>query len=133
MTTTHEHKPAAACHPQSSGVLLSEKNVRTICQYLASNMMHQLKLMHFLSPTFEQEFLMGTFATDWAALKTIIKDKDDAIAAQQTTISTLQGQVTTLQGEVPDAADLAAMAEVDQVVKANTPSAAQPAPPIVGQ
>jgi hypothetical protein len=70
-----------------------------------------------------EEKIMGALATDWAILKAAIAAKDQTIAAQT-------AQIATLQAEVPDAADVAAAAEIDAAAKALTPAPADvpPAP-----
>ena len=74
---------------------------------------------------------MGQFARDWAHLKTLISQKDDAIEQQTATIAALQKQLASQPAL--DAEDQQAVAEVHQTASANpvaaAPSAAKPAAP----
>jgi hypothetical protein len=111
-----------------------------IARALRRGAVDSFRIADALSPTTRTHFLievqdMGQFATDWNQLKTIIRQKDDAIdrqsaqlaaAAQQ--VTALQQQLTTAQQNQLDPADQAALAELHQAVTDNTP-VSTPAPP----
>ena len=78
---------------------------------------------------------MGQFANDWNQLKTMIRQKDDAIDRQSAQLAAAAQQITSLQQQLAaaqqnqfDAADQAALAELHQTVIDNAP-APSPAPP----
>lgn len=79
---------------------------------------------------------MGQFAKDWESLKTLIRQKDDAIDRASAQIATQAQQIAQLQKQLAaavsqfDSADQKAAAELRQVIADNstpTPTAA-PAP-----
>ncbi|MDB5353610.1 MAG: hypothetical protein JWN24_63 [Phycisphaerales bacterium] len=76
---------------------------------------------------------MGQFAKDWTQLKTIIRQKDDAIDRQTTQLAAQAQQVTALQQQLAaaqqnqlDADDQAALAELHQAVADNAPPTPTP-------
>ena len=68
---------------------------------------------------------MGQFAKDWDQLKTIIRQKDDALDRQAAQLATQAQQMSALQQQMAsiqqqfDAADQAALAEVHQAAADN--------------
>lgn len=79
---------------------------------------------------------MGQFAKDWEALKTLIRQKDDAIDRASTQIATQTQQIAQLQKQLAaaasqfDAADQKAATELRQVIADNsTPAPAAPPAP----
>lgn len=79
---------------------------------------------------------MGQFAKDWESLKTLIRQKDDAIDRASAQIATQTQQIAQLQKQLAaaasqfDSADQKAASELRQVIADNnTPApAAAPAP-----
>lgn len=75
---------------------------------------------------------MGQFAKDWESLKTLIRQKDDAIDRASAQIATQTQQIAQLQKQLAaaasqfDPADQKAAAELRQVIADN--SAPPPAP-----
>ncbi len=65
---------------------------------------------------------MGQIAKDWAELKTIISQKDDAIERQATQIAALQKELSAQQPLLIDSDDVKAVAELRQTVGDNTPA-----------
>ena len=84
---------------------------------------------------------MGQFAKDWESLKTLIRQKDDAIDRASAQIATQTQQIAQLQKQLAavasqfDSADQKAASELRQVIADNAapapaaPSAPQPAAP----
>ncbi|HET6249915.1 MAG TPA: hypothetical protein VFE47_19655 [Tepidisphaeraceae bacterium] len=74
---------------------------------------------------------MGQLAKDWTQLKTIIRQKDDALDRQTAQIADLQKQLTAHQQQALDNDDLTAVAELRKTVATNaaaeTPPSAPPA------
>jgi methyl-accepting chemotaxis protein len=78
---------------------------------------------------------MGQFAKDWNQLKTIIRQKDDAIdrqtaqlAAQSQQVTSLQQQLAGAQQNQLDADDQSALAELHQAIADNAPPPTPTAP-----
>ena len=71
---------------------------------------------------------MGQFAKDWEHLKTLIRQKDDAIDRQAAQIAALQKQVSAQAQQQLDADDQKAVAELRQTLGDNAPPAAPPKP-----
>ena len=95
--------------------------------------------MHFASPTpltrqgqthfFIEVSDMGQFAKDWDQLKTLIRQKDDAIDRQAAQIAALQGQIASQQQF--DGDDQKAVAELHEAVGDNlTPPPVAPPPAV---
>jgi peptidoglycan hydrolase CwlO-like protein len=105
-----------------------------IARALRRGAVDSFRIADALSPTTRTHFLievqdMGQFATDWNQLKTIIRQKDDAIdrqsaqlAAQSQQVTALQQQLTAAQQNQLDPADQTALAELHQAVTDNTPT-----------
>jgi septal ring factor EnvC (AmiA/AmiB activator) len=139
------------------GVQLTGRQASVISSRLRAGALDSLRIANAIDPAGKTHHTievkdMGQFAKDWTALKGIIKQKDDAIdqlskqvADQGTQITTLTQQVAVAQQQagalqeqldsmpIEDADDIAAVAEIDQVVKDNIPSTSsgQAAPAVV--
>ena len=71
---------------------------------------------------------MGQLSKDWAELKAIIKQKDDAIDKQAGQIAALQKQIAAQTPQLLDTDDQKAVAELRQTVGDNTPGVVGPTP-----
>jgi hypothetical protein len=118
---------------------LTDLQSARIARALRRGAIDAFRIADALSPLTRAHFLievsdMGQFAKDWNELKTIIRQKDDAIdrqtaqlAAQAQQVATLQQQLTSAQENQLDADDQAALAELHQAVVDNSPAPTPPA------
>jgi hypothetical protein len=112
-------------------VTLTERQSAKIAAALRRGSIDALRIADAIDPAGRTHFLievtdMGQFAKDWAQLKTIIRQKDDAIERQNAQIAALQKQASAQQPTL-DADDQKAVAELRQTVGDN-PAAAPVAP-----
>ncbi|HWE02438.1 MAG TPA: hypothetical protein VG326_08500 [Tepidisphaeraceae bacterium] len=108
-------------------VTLNQRQSAKIAAALRRGSIDALRIADAIDPAGQTHFLievtdMGQFAKDWAQLKTLIRQKDDAIDKQAAQIAALQKQVSAQQPAL-DADDQKAVAELHQTIGSNTASA----------
>lgn len=103
-------------------ITLTERQSAKVAAALRRGAIDALRIADAIDPFNRTHFLievsdMGQFAKDWEHLKTLIRQKDDAIDRQSTQIAALQKQVSAQPAL--DAEDQKAVAEVHQTANAN--------------
>jgi hypothetical protein len=120
-------------------VTLTERQSEKIATALRRGSIDALRIADAIDPAGRTHFLievtdMGQFAKDWAALKILIRQKDDAIDKQAAQLAALQKQIAAQQQQPSlDADDHKAIAEVRLTVGENataTTNAAAVKPPV---
>ena len=110
---------------------LTDKQARRIAAALRQGALDSLRIADAIDPAGRTHFTievsdMGQFAKDWEQLKTLIRQKDDAIDRQAAQLAALQKQLAAQPA--PDADDQKALAELRQTASDNPPTATA-APP----
>ena len=110
-------------------VTLTERQAAAIAAAQRRGAIDSFRIADAIDPAGKKHFLievsdMGQFAKDWEQLKTLIRQKDDAIDKQAAQIAQLQKQIA---GQSLDADDLKALADAHQTVVQNAPAAPAPA------
>src|SRR5450432_3800055 len=100
-------------------VTLTDRQTAKIAAALRRGLIDAMRIADAIDPAGRTHFLievtdMGQFAKDWAQLKTLIRQKDDAIDKQAAQLAALQKQLGAQQAL--DADDQKAIAELRQTV-----------------
>ena len=111
-------------------VTLTERQSVKIATTLRRGSIDALRIADAIDPAGRTHFLieatdMGQFAKDWAQLKILIRQKDDAIDKQAAQLAALQKQISAQQPTL-DAEDQNAVAELRQTVGDNAVAAVAP-------
>ncbi len=117
-------------------VTLTDRQSVKVAAALRRGAVDSFRIADAIDPGGQIHFLievsdMGQFAKDWDGLKTMIRQKDDAIDRQAAQIAALQQQLASHQAF--DADDQKAIAELRQTMADNTPTPKAVSTPHVSQ